>query len=118
MVAMANGNVLKSVIGGVIISVIFLYVCTACGPAFNDVCLSTPGAATQQGMMVTSLIIIGQPVGYLLYLLVSQMEWIGAAIAIVVYAVLYFVLKKNMSKIHESLERQALNPSGKAPAEE
>lgn len=118
MVAMANGNVLKSVIGGVIISVVFLYVCTACGPTFHEVVLSV-GGETYGSLMVTSLIIIGQPVGYILFFLVQKMQWIGAAIAIVVYAVLYIVLKKNMTKIHDALERQALNPSGKAaPAEE
>lgn len=117
MVAMANGNVLKSVIGGVIISVVFLYVCTASGPVFGDVVrnvgLDTSGA---EGTMITSLIILGQPVGYILFLIVNQFGWLGAGIEIVVYAVLYFVLKKNMTKIHDALERQALNPSGKAAA--
>lgn len=113
MVAMANGNVLKSVIGGVIISVVFLYVCTLCGPTFHEVVVSA-GGETYGNLMVTSLIIIGQPVGYILFEIVHQLQWIGVAIEVVVFAVLYFVLKKNMTKIHESLERQALNPSGKA----
>ena len=113
MVAMANGNVLKSVIGGIVISVIFLYVCTLCGPTFNEVVVSA-GGQTQGTMMVTSLIIIGQPVGYLLFEIVHQMGWMGVIIELAVYAVLYFVLKKNMDKIHASLERQALNPSGHA----
>lgn len=113
MVAMANGNVLKSVIGGVVISIVFLYVCTLCGPTFHEVVVAA-GGDTYGDLMVTSLIIIGQPVGYILFALVEKFQWIGIAIEVVVFAVLYVVLKKNMSKIHDALERQALNPSGKA----
>jgi PTS system galactitol-specific IIC component len=116
MVAMANGNVLKSVIGGVIISVIFLYICTLCGPAFHQV-VAEQGGETYGTMMVTSLIIIGQPVGYLLFTIALNLGWIGIALEAVVFAGLYFVLKKNMDKIHDALERQALNPSGKAEPE-
>jgi len=115
MVAMANGNVLKSVIGGVLISIVFLYVCTWCGPTFDAVVRNVGGqTASDTSLMVTSLIIIGQPIGYLLFALVNAMGWIGVVIELAIYAVLYIVLKKNMDKIHEALERQALNPSGKA----
>ncbi|MDD6526144.1 MAG: PTS galactitol transporter subunit IIC [Firmicutes bacterium] len=111
MVAMANGNVVKSVIGGVIISVIFLYVCTLCGATFHEVVVSA-GGETYGTMMVTSLIIIGQPVGYILFEIAHRLGWIGILIEIAVFAVLYVVIKKNMTKIHEALEEQALNPSG------
>ncbi len=116
MVAMANGNVLKSVIGGIIISVCFLYVCTLCGETFHEVVVSS-GGETYGTMMVTSLIIIGQPVGYILFEIVHRLEWIGVALEAVTFLVLYVVLKKNMTKIHEVLENQALNPSGLVAAE-
>lgn len=115
MVAMANGNVVKSVIGGVLCGVVFLYVCSLCGPTFHEVVVSA-GGETYGDMMVTSLIIIGQPVGYILFEVVNQLGWIGLAIEVVVFAVLYVVLKKNMSKIHAALERQALDPAGKNAA--
>lgn len=111
MVAMANGNVLKSVLGGIVISIIFLYVCTLCGQTFHEVVVSA-GGETYGTMMVTSLIIIGQPVGYILFEIVHQLGWIGVAIEAVAFAVLYVVIKKNMNKIHEVLEEQALNPGG------
>ncbi len=116
MVAMANGNVLKSVIGGIIISVCFLYVCTLCGETFHEVVVSS-GGETYGTMMVTSLIIIGQPGGYILFEIVHRLEWIGVALEAVTFLVLYVVLKKNMTKIHEVLENQALNPSGLVAAE-
>ena len=106
MVAMANGNVLKSVIGGTIISVIFLYCCTACGPTFHQVVVAAGGEVNGE-MMVTSLIIIGQPIAYLLFQLAYQFGWIGVLIEVLIYAVIYIVLKKNMDKIHEVLEKQA-----------
>ena len=111
MVAMADGNVLKSVIGGTVIAVIFLYCCTACGPVFHEVVVSA-GGETYGNMMVTSLIIIGQPLGYLLFIIALKLGWAGILAEVAVYAVLYILLKKNMDKIHAILENQALNPSG------
>lgn len=113
MVAMANGNVVKSVIGGALVCVVFLYVCTLCGPTFDAVVKSV-GGESAAGMMVTSYIIIGQPVGFVLFKLAELFGWVGIAIELAVFAVLYFVLKKNMDKIHAALEKQALNPAGKA----
>ena len=62
--------------------------------------------------MVTSLIIIGQPLGYLLFIIALKLGWAGILAEVAVYAVLYILLKKNMDKIHAILENQALNPSG------
>ena len=106
MVAMANGNVLKSVIGGTIISVIFLYCCTACGPTFHQVVVEA-GGEVNGTMMVTSLIIMGQPIAYILFQVAYQFGWIGLLVEVLIYAVLYVVLRKNMDKIHDALEKQA-----------
>ena len=106
MVAMANGNVLKSVIGGTIISVIFLYCCTACGPTFHQVVVEA-GGEVNGTMMVTSLIIIGQPIAYILFQVAYQFGWIGLLVEVLIYAVLYVVLRKNMDKIHDALDKQA-----------
>ena len=65
------------------------------------------GGEVNGEMMVTSLIIIGQPIAYLLFQLAYQFGWIGVLIEVLIYAVLYIVLKKNMDKIHEVLEKQA-----------
>ena len=62
--------------------------------------------------MVTSLIIIGQPLGYLLFIIALKLGWAGILAEVAVYAVLYILLKKNMDKIHAILEAQALKPSG------
>ena len=114
-VAMSNGNVLKSVISATIVCIVFLYVCSWWGETFNAV-VESVGGTTQSGMMVTSLIIIGQPVGYILFWGVQTFGWLGVVVELAIYAVLYVVLKKNMDKIHDALERAAANPSGKVEA--
>ncbi len=116
MVAMANGNVVKSVIGATIISAIFLYVCTACGPVFTKVVESAGGNLGGGAMMVTSLIIIGQPIGYLTFKIFATQNPIAIVALVVVYAVAYVLVRKNKEKIYDALERQALNPSGKEEA--
>ena len=119
IVAMSNGNVVKSVIGSVIVGVIFLYVCSACGQTFTDVVAASGGTlGTGGAMMVTSFIIIGQPVGYLTFLIFSTQNPILIGLLVVVYAVCYVLVRKNKEKIYDALERQALNPAGAASAAE
>ena len=101
----------ETAIGGTVIAVIFVYCCTACGPVLHEVVVSA-GGETYGNMMVTSLIIIGQPLGYLLFIIALKLGWAGILAEVAVYAVLYILLKKNMDKIHAILENQALNPSG------
>lgn len=117
IVAMSNGNVVKSVIGSVIVCVIFLYICSACGPTFTEVVKEAGGTlGTGAAMMVTSFIIIGQPVGYLTFLVFASQSPILIGALVVVYAAAYLFVRKNRDKIHAILENQALNPSGKAIA--
>lgn len=113
IVAMSDGNIIKSVIGSVIVCVIFLYVCTACGQTFTEVVAQTGGDLGSGGvMMVTSLIIIGQPIGYLTFLIFSTQNPILIGLLVVVYAVCYVLVRKNKEKIYAALERQALDPTG------
>lgn len=117
MVAMANGNVFKSVIGSVLICVVFLYVCTACGEQFTAVVKETGGTLGANGaMMVTSFIIIGQPVGYITYQIFLSQNPILIILLVAVYAVCYVLVRKNRDKIHAALEKQALDPTGKGEA--
>lgn len=117
MVAMANGNVLKSVIGSVIICIFFLYVCSACGETFTEVVKEAGGTlGTGGSMMVTSLIIIGQPIGFLTFKIFASQNPIAIIALVVVYAVCYVLVRKNKEKIYAVLEEQALNPSGKKQA--
>lgn len=114
MVAMANGNVLKSVIGSTLICVIFLYVCSACGTTFTEVVKEAGGTlGTGGSMMVTSFIIIGQPIGYLTFKIFASQNPVAIIALVAVYAVCYVLVRKNKEKIYDVIEEQALNPSGK-----
>lgn len=115
IVAMSNGNVVKSVIGSTIVCIIFLYVCSACGSTFTEVVKiagGTLGAGT--AMMVTSFIIIGQPVGYLTFVIFASGNPVLIGLLVLVYAICYVLVRKNRDRIHAALERQALNPAGAA----
>jgi PTS system galactitol-specific IIC component len=65
-------------------------------------------------MMVTSLIIIGQPIGYLTFLIFATQNPILIGLLVVVYAICYVLVRKNKEKIYAVLEEQALNPGGVA----
>lgn len=107
-VACSNGNILKSFLGGLIFMVINLYMCTLTGDAFTQVALST-GVDLQGSTMVTSLVILGQPVGAIIFLAFLSQNYVIIAAVVVVYAVCYFLVHKNMAAIHEFIENSALN---------
>ena len=111
-VACSNGNILKSFIGGLIFMIANLYFCTLTGPAFTDVAVST-GIDLQGATMVTSLVILGQPVGAIIFLAFLTQNPIIIGAVIVVYVICYVLVHKNMTAIHEFIENSALNHTTK-----
>lgn len=119
-VACSNGNILKSFLGGLIFMILNLYMCTLTGDAFTQVAVST-GVDLQGSTMVTSLVILGQPVGALIFLAFLSQNFVIIGAVIVLYVVCYVLVHKNMAAIHEFIENSALNHTIKkveaAPAE-
>lgn len=119
-VACSNGNILKSFLGGLIFMILNLYMCTLTGDAFTQVAVST-GVDLQGSTMVTSLVILGQPVGALIFLAFLSKNFVIIGAVIVLYVVCYVLVHKNMAAIHEFIENSALNHTIKkveaAPAE-
>lgn len=110
-VACSNGNILKSVISGGIFCIIFLYCCTMTGSAFTEVAKSTGTIEIQAGvMMITSFIILGQPVGALIFMAFLSQNPIAIAAVLAVYVACYVFVRKNRSKIHAWIEEEATNP--------
>ncbi len=110
-VASANGNILKSVISGGIFCVIFLYCCTMTGSAFTEVAKSTGTVEIQAGvMMITSFIILGQPVGAIIFMAFLSQNPIAIAAVIVVYIACYIFVRKYRPQIHAWIEEEAINP--------
>ncbi|QEY34723.1 PTS galactitol transporter subunit IIC [Caproiciproducens galactitolivorans] len=110
-VACSNGNMLKSIISGGIFCVIFLYCCTMTGSAFTEVAKSVGTVKLEEGvMMITSFIILGQPVGALIFMAFLSQNPIAIAAVIIIYVVCYVFVRKNRAKIHAWIEEEALNP--------
>lgn len=110
-VALSNGNMLKSIISGGIYCILFLYCCTMTGSAFTEVAKSVGTIQIQAGvMMITSFIILGQPVGALIFMAFLSKNPIAIGAVIVVYIFCYIFVRKNRTKIHAWIEEQALNP--------
>lgn len=107
-VACSNGNILKSFIGGLIFMIANLYFCTLTGSAFTEVAVST-GIDLQGATMVTSLVILGQPVGAIIFLAFLSQNPIFIGAVIVVYIIAYILVHKNMDAIHQFIENSALN---------
>lgn len=110
-VACSNGNMLKSIISGGVYCVLFLYFCTMTGDAFTQVAKSVGTIQIQAGvMMITSFIILGQPVGALIFMAFLSKNPIAIGAVVVAYIFCYIFVRKNREKIHAWIEKEALNP--------
>ena len=111
-VACSNGNIVKSFIGGLLFMIANLYFCTLTGPAFTQVATST-GIDMGGATMITSLVILGQPVGAIIFLAFLSQNPIIIGVVLVVYVASYFLVHKNMGAIQEFIENSALNHTTK-----
>lgn len=107
IVAMSNGNILKSTVSGLIWFAICLLVCTWTAPVFTQVVQQVGINVASGATLVTSLVILGQPIAALIFMPFVTQNYFLIALTVVVYIVLYVVFKKNKVKIHETMEVQA-----------
>lgn len=116
IVACSNGNIVKSVISGLGAMIVGLYCCSITGEMFTQVAVSTGMEIAAGVMMITSLVILGQPVGAIIFLAFASQSpiWIGLVIA--VYVVCYILMRKYKEQVHNWIEDQALY-HGKKPQE-
>jgi len=63
--------------------------------------------------MITSLVILGQPVGAIIFLAFLSQNPIIIGVVLVVYVASYFLVHKNMGAIQEFIENSALNHTTK-----
>ncbi|WP_130811281.1 PTS transporter subunit IIC [Olsenella sp. Marseille-P4559] len=115
-VACSNGNIVKSFIGGLIFMIIDLYCCSLTGAAFTQVAVSTGIDMGSYGM-ITSLVILGQPVGAIIFMAFLSQNPITIAAVVAVYVVCYILVHKNMDAIHAFIENSAVNHQVGVPAE-
>jgi PTS system galactitol-specific IIC component len=106
IIAVSNGNVVKSIVSGLIVMALHLYFCTMTGATFTEVAASR-GVDLGGAAMITSFVILGQPVPAIFFLIFNTRNPILIAAAVAVYAVSYGLVRKNKPKIHEWLEKVA-----------
>ncbi len=107
IVACSNGNILKTVISGLGAMLLGLYCCTFTGAMFTQVAASSGVEIAAGAMMITSFVILGQPIAVLIFLAWATQSplWIGLTIA--VYILGYFLLRKHKPAVHAWIEKQA-----------
>jgi PTS system galactitol-specific IIC component len=106
IIAVSNGNILKTVISGIIVMALHLYACTMTGATFTEVAMAK-GMDLSGAAMITCFVILGQPVPAVFFMIFNTQNPVLIGLSIVVYAVSYVLVRKNKPKIHDWLEKVA-----------
>ncbi len=107
-VAASNGNIFKTVVLSAIWFAVGLYICTITAPLFTQVYSQFATTALDSGAMVTSGMIANKPIiGGLIFLPILNFKWIAVAVLTVVWFPVYFLFKKNKTRIQDFMEAQA-----------
>lgn len=107
LIAISNGNIVKTILNGTIWFSLGLYMTTATAPIFTEVA-GTVGIALPAGaLMITSFNILGKPlIGLIFFAFLTQNPlWIG--LTVLIYLVAYFVFRNNKDGIRAYLDKQA-----------
>ena len=107
IVASSNGNVVKSIISGAVWMAIGLYVCTFSSPLFTQVAQNVGIELAAGTMMITSFVIFSHPLPCIIFLACASQNILLIALTIVVYAVLFFLFKRNKAAIYHWIETNA-----------
>jgi len=107
IVASSKGNVVKSLISGSIWMAVGLYVCTVSSPLFTQVAQGVGVEIATGMMMITSFAIFSHPLPCIIFFAFATQNILFIALTIVVYAVLFFLFKKNKAAVHAWIEKTA-----------
>lgn len=107
LVAVYRGNMSKILIAGTIWFSLGLLMCTYTAPIFTEVARAAGFAIPQGAAMITSFNILGKPLMGLIFLAFLSGNPILIAIAVIVYAVAFFLYKTKRPAIDAYLENQA-----------
>jgi len=109
LIALSNGNMVKTMVNGVIWFSLGLYMCTATAPLFTHIATSGVGVAIPTAaLMVTSFNILGKPFFGLIFFAFMSQNPIWIAASVILYFVLWAAFKKNKEGFQTYLENAAL----------
>jgi PTS system galactitol-specific IIC component len=105
IVAISRGNIFKTLISGIVLLVMNLYVITAVAPIFTDVAQSVGVIIPAGTLLIASFVVLGNYfLGTLFLIFLTQNPlWIG--LSVLLYLILFFFVKKNKEVIVDYLER-------------
>lgn len=112
IVACSNGNIFKSIVSGLGAMMLGLYCCTFTGAMFTQVAQTTGVQIATGAMMITSFVILGQPVGAIIFLAFASRNPLLIGLTVAVYVVCYLLMRKYKEPLQAWIEKQALNPEG------
>ncbi|WP_281275001.1 PTS transporter subunit IIC [Brevibacillus fluminis] len=115
-VAITNGNIFKSVIIGAIWFSLVLYAATYTAPIFTEVAKGVGVTIPAETLLITSFGILTSPVTALIFLAFLSQSWIWIGLVLAIYAVSYFLFKRNKETIVNYLETSATAADGTAQA--
>jgi len=108
-IAITNGNIFKSLIISIIWLAGGLYMCTITSPLFTKVYSEFATTPLSPGTQITGFGILSKPfLGSLVYLPTLHWGWTALGIALAVYFILYFLVKKHKRQIVDFVEKEAL----------
>lgn len=108
LIALSNGNMVKTMVNGVIWFSLGLYMCTATAPLFTHIATSGVGVAIPTAaLMVTSFNILGKPFFGLIFFAFMSQNPIWIAASVILYIVLWAAFKKNKEGFQTYLENAA-----------
>lgn len=108
IIAASNGNMVKSIVSGMVWYAIALLVATATAPLFTQVATSVGVELATGAALVTSFGILAQPMAVLIFLPFISGNMFLVGLVIVVYFVFYFLLKKFKPALHDYLEKASI----------
>ena len=106
-VCVSNGNIVKSLVMGAIWFGLGLVVFSQLAPTFTAVAVETGFELPAPGVSICSFGIVCHPLICGLFYLVWKAGWIGVAILVALYVVLYMWFRKNKQKVYDYLENNA-----------
>lgn len=107
LVAMTKGNMLKVIITGGIWFSIGLYTCSALAPIYTHAAIVAGVALPVGALYITSFNMMAQPIASLMFFAFLTQNYILIGFIIVLYFVLYFIVMRNLDRIHNYIDRQA-----------
>lgn len=106
-VCVSNGNIIKSLVMGALWFSLGLVVFSQLAPTFTEVAVGTGFELPSAGVNICSFGIVCHPLICGIFYLVWKLGYIGVAILVALYVVLYVWFRKNKKAVYDYLENNA-----------